>query len=290
MMVIGQVNMFPEDHTFIQPTDFLSAPREIDQILHLQHIVKLPGVHEGVASNVTGTSVSTAPAKRPARPQPKGLKMRFRPLGFGSGKTGEIGSGSDVSSDEEMEDAHTFRMPVLAASDEEMADALPTKLAKKGKAENLASSTPVSLKRKHIEGSEKKGKNSSSSTAPDDKKLKRLKKKQIESQANIADKLSPPTEPLEATIPNPPRGAAIVPPKYQNSSQASDLKRSSEPNRSSENLDANQKDSKSPTRKDLSQELAHNIKTDMSTEEQRKERKRLKKLKRKGHDSSSQLD
>jgi len=290
MVVIGQVNMFLEDNTFIQPTNFLPAPREIDQILHLQHIVKLPGVHEGVASNVTSTSMSTTPAKPPARPQPKGLKMRFRPLGFGSGKTGEIGSGPDGSSDEETEDAHTFRIPVFADSDEEMADPPPPKPAKKGKVENPTSSTPVSLKRKHIEGSEKKGKNSSSSTTPDDKKLKRLKKKQTESQANIADKPSPPTKPLESTTPNPQGEAAILPPKFQKSSQASDLKRSSQPVQSLQNFDANKKDTKSPAGKDFSQELAHNIKPDMSTEEERKERKRLKKLKRKGQDSSSQLD
>ena len=56
-------------------------------------------------------------AKRSVRKQPEGLKMRFRPIGFGNGKTGTIGSSSssdassstDTDADEEMEDA----LPVL---------------------------------------------------------------------------------------------------------------------------------------------------------------------------------
>ena len=74
------------------PAKHDKASREIDQIMHLQHIVKLPGVHEGVDSNSSSASKATIPTIKSARPQPKGLKMRFRPLGFGSGEPGTIGS------------------------------------------------------------------------------------------------------------------------------------------------------------------------------------------------------
>jgi hypothetical protein len=126
---------------------YRATSRPIDHILHLQHIISLPGVHEGVPSNKESASKATIPAKRPARPQPKGLKMRFRPLGFGNGEVGTIGSESESNSDEEMEDA-----PAPIPSEPERKS--------KSKSERHKSDTP--LKRKHVEGEEKKKKNSSS--------------------------------------------------------------------------------------------------------------------------------
>jgi hypothetical protein len=104
---------------------------------------------------------ATVPAKKPIRQQPGGLKMRFLPIGFGDGETGNLGSSDE---DEIMDDAAVFRPPngpgkikkpkskKAAApssskekslpSDEEMADALPVRVKK------VASNTSKSLKRK----------------------------------------------------------------------------------------------------------------------------------------------
>lgn len=78
--------------------------RTVDHILHLQQIVRLPGAVEGSIS----TSASTPGPKRAARQQPAGLKMRFLPIGFGTGQPGAIGSSSSSGSDsdEETEDAN----------------------------------------------------------------------------------------------------------------------------------------------------------------------------------------
>jgi len=51
------------------------------------------------------SKISAKITKSPGRKQPEGLKMRFRPIGFGRGKTGTIGFSSPSDADEEMEDA-----------------------------------------------------------------------------------------------------------------------------------------------------------------------------------------
>lgn len=152
--------------------------------------------------------------------------MRFRPIGFGNGETGKIGTSSSSvdgssGSDEEMEERSTlFRGPVSIASespeedessessdsdqepfssDVEMAEAspLPIKpIAKEGKDKTSSSistlqeKTNSSLKRKHDEKEERKSKHSSSRPSSiDNRELKRLKKKQTESQS-MGDRVS----------------------------------------------------------------------------------------------------
>ena len=192
--------------------------------------MKLPGVHgsNGVAANAGKASI---PAKKPIRQQPSGLKMRFRPIGFGDGETGKIGSSSssvDGSSgtDEEQETtpATKFRRPITVAlnssegdessedsdSDEksslpdmERAEAppLPTKPAmKENKAQSAVPSSQEvingSLKRKHSHKEVRNAKHSLSRPSSfGDRKLKRLKKPQIESQRSLGDKASVLIEP-----------------------------------------------------------------------------------------------
>jgi hypothetical protein len=57
--------------------------------------------------NESGTSSSkgTIPAKKPVRKQPKGLRMRFLPIGFGEGDAGELGFESSEDSDLEIRGA-----------------------------------------------------------------------------------------------------------------------------------------------------------------------------------------
>jgi hypothetical protein len=202
-------------------TDMLPASKGIDQIFHLQQVVKLPGVQDTSSTRATA-SRATIPTKKPARQQPQDLKMRFRPIGFGDGETGKIGSSSSSVgcsstgsvSDEEMEEAFApFRRPAAiesdsseaeefseeadqnteesSSSDVEMSGAppLPTKPAAKDKEDKTSATvkpaqqaTNGSLKRKHGEREEKSKHRSSRASSIDDRELKRLKKSQTESQ------------------------------------------------------------------------------------------------------------
>ena len=168
----------------------------------MKEIVRLPSVNDPDANN-TGSSTSeqaTVLAKKPVRPQPPGLKMRFRPIGFGNGKLGNIGlsplsaDGNDEesASDEDMEDApQQFHRPASleqesatsssgdessSSSDAEMADAPPLK----SKPQKSAAKEPVkaALKRKASDGGDMKAKNSSSSSATSTyRQLNTVKKK-----------------------------------------------------------------------------------------------------------------
>jgi hypothetical protein len=197
--------------------------------------VKLPGVH-GSSSMTTSNSKATVPANKPVRQQPRGLKMRFCPIGFGDGEPGGIGSSSSSvggssssDSDEEAEEPPApFRRPVSVASgsseadqstdsfesqnessssDVEMADAPPLPIAKGRKDEatpTVQSSqemTSGALKRKYGVGDERKSKHSSSrSSNINDRELKRLKKTQIESQRSLGDRESVSIKPKKSSI------------------------------------------------------------------------------------------
>jgi len=214
------------------------VPKPIDQLLHLQRVIDLPGA--STDPNFTSAR-ATVPAKKPVRPQPKGLQMRFLPIGFGSGNAGRIGSGSsdesgstESTSDEEVEDGPakpqrpTSSAPVESGSssdssedesssesDVEMTDApiLPSKSAIKPKSGEEIPITTGGLKRKHGEGSDIKSKQSSSkSTFSTDDRLKRMKTKQNESQIagsqSVSTKAPKPKVSQTPTLPS-----TIHPPK-----------------------------------------------------------------------------
>lgn len=125
--------------------------------------------------------------------------MRFRPIGFGKGETGNIGDGSstDSASDEEMEDAPAaFRRPAL--EDEEMEDAPRSSKSKsKSSASETSKKEKKAKKRKHTEEETQPAKQSSFQPTNhlDDRELKRLKKKQKKSTSR-ADNQSASTEAL----------------------------------------------------------------------------------------------
>ncbi|GAB7352114.1 hypothetical protein MBLNU459_g2610t1 [Dothideomycetes sp. NU459] len=87
----------------------LDAP--VAKTLHLQQVVNLPHLTSSQSNPAKGSNaaaVVTKPAVRGPRPQPKGLRMRYKPPGFGDADPGAIGSGSESdSSDIEMADAST---------------------------------------------------------------------------------------------------------------------------------------------------------------------------------------
>ncbi|KAH0566379.1 hypothetical protein GP486_000237 [Trichoglossum hirsutum] len=72
------------------------------QTLHLRQVVKLPTLINTVASTEAASQASSAlaPARRTAREQPKGLKMRFMPIGVSGSRSPGLGwSSSEDDSD-----------------------------------------------------------------------------------------------------------------------------------------------------------------------------------------------
>jgi hypothetical protein len=182
--------------------------------LHLQQIIKIPGINDGDAS-APPSSKATIPATKPVRQQPKGLRMRFRPIGFGTGKLGKLGSssssGDSSESDEEIEDAPAvFRRPVLeddhasptdeetsSNSDKEMEDApAPAIKPKKSKVNDVqAKSSP--LKRKHVDDQPATKSSSQPINVLDSNPLNQLKKKQKKSHQSTVDNPSVSTESID---------------------------------------------------------------------------------------------
>jgi hypothetical protein len=74
---------------------YVTSQRPVDSILHLQYVARLPAVD--------GEQATIPVSKKPVRPQPKGLRMRFKPSGFGEGDAGVIGEESDDEMEEEAQ-------------------------------------------------------------------------------------------------------------------------------------------------------------------------------------------
>ncbi|CAK3965727.1 Hypothetical predicted protein [Lecanosticta acicola] len=75
---------------------------KIEETLHLQQKIVLPNLSKKQADTLTGSRAAADIAQAPvsdARPQPKGLKMRYRPAGFGKGNPG-LGSDTDENEDQ----------------------------------------------------------------------------------------------------------------------------------------------------------------------------------------------
>lgn len=87
--------------------EVLATP--VSQVLQFQQVVQIPTTAQsGISSATTGTLPEAGAATKPKKPQPKGLKMRFKPSGFGVGDLGAIGS----SDEEDAQPAARFRVPV----------------------------------------------------------------------------------------------------------------------------------------------------------------------------------
>jgi hypothetical protein len=74
---------------------FKSHPTEVQNVVHLRQVVKLPTAPQsgaGIPPPSLETSSQPIVQKRVKREQPKGLRMRFRPSGAGTGDIGTIGS------------------------------------------------------------------------------------------------------------------------------------------------------------------------------------------------------
>lgn len=129
-------------------------------MLHLQQTIP----------RVKFTSHVTTPVKTAVRQQPRGLKMRFRPIGFDKGTTGSGLSDAESDSDEDMPDIQAPKFQKAASlspsvdSSEAEKTILPSKAGVKSESHTAGSgkATSSSTKRKHREGDVKKSKHSSS--------------------------------------------------------------------------------------------------------------------------------
>ncbi|KAK3114517.1 hypothetical protein LTR53_007088 [Teratosphaeriaceae sp. CCFEE 6253] len=77
---------------------FTPLQQRVERTFHLQQHVVMPNLSNRQASGVTGSKAAAEVAQAPVssvRPQPHGLRMRYRPPGYGSGEPGTIGSDSD---------------------------------------------------------------------------------------------------------------------------------------------------------------------------------------------------
>jgi hypothetical protein len=176
----------------------------LDRILHFQQIVELPREKYFASNSIQSNTKANVPAQKPIRQQPKGLKMRFRPIGFGTGAVGDIGSSSESANEEdptdlsEEERRKVSRKPIVinsndmssSESDVEMAEApLPTlkpvvktisnKLARADKL--MESRIKKSKKRKHEDdGGKTKSSSFTSNIDSNSKGLKKRKKRKTD--------------------------------------------------------------------------------------------------------------
>jgi len=104
--------------TVLLPTKEGYAPiqQHISKTLHLRQHIALPDLSKKQADQLTGSNaagnVATA-AVTATKPQPRGLRMRYRPPGFGSTDPGRIGSGSESEAEEHrpVGAEQTFQFP-----------------------------------------------------------------------------------------------------------------------------------------------------------------------------------
>lgn len=92
--------------------NYKAAAMTISQTLHLQQLVDLPNMGTASVAPADGihtTAGSSRGFTKTARPQPKGMKMRYLALGDNEGQFGRMGPGSSTSGGSDNEEPQ-FRM------------------------------------------------------------------------------------------------------------------------------------------------------------------------------------
>ncbi|KAK3376708.1 DNA-directed RNA polymerase I subunit RPA34.5-domain-containing protein [Lasiosphaeria ovina] len=103
-----------------------SLQRPIDRVLHIKRVTHF---------NMEGESALLAAAPKLPRPQPEGLKVRYRPIGISDGADGKTGTGA--SSPESDNDVEMTQAPPAGISSE-----TPEKKTKKRKHDVVDKGTP----------------------------------------------------------------------------------------------------------------------------------------------------
>lgn len=141
----------------------LSVPAKISQTLHLRELVKLPKLSSKQADPNTGSEAAASITRstiRAPRPQVKGLKMRYLPLGFVGADSGGVLGDSDSEEDQVPQERAGLAAPNGLN--------LPTKAGKRKLADANVEEAPSKKVKKHRTPEEMKKK--------EEKKAKKEKK------------------------------------------------------------------------------------------------------------------
>ncbi|KAF1922636.1 uncharacterized protein M421DRAFT_426705 [Didymella exigua CBS 183.55] len=142
---------------------YRTALAKIQQTLHLQELVRLPKLTSKQADPRTGSEAAASITRstiRAPRPQVKGLKMRYTPLGFTGAVSGGVLGDTDSEEDEVPQERaglaapNGLNLPTKAAKrrhSEANGDEVPTKKAKKHR-------TPEELKKREEKKAKKEKK------------------------------------------------------------------------------------------------------------------------------------
>jgi hypothetical protein len=139
------------------------VPAKISQTLHLRELVKLPKLSAKQADPNTGSEAAASITRstiRAPRPQVKGLKMRYLPLGFVGAENGGVLGDSDSEEDQVPQERAGLAAPNGLN--------LPTKAGKRKLADANVEEAPSKKVKKHRTPEELKRK--------EDKKAKKEKK------------------------------------------------------------------------------------------------------------------
>lgn len=141
---------------------------------HVQEMISLP------EDNGTG-SIKAEDYEKPARKQPKHLKMRFHPVGSGNAPAETIGSSSEESDGEEKKP--TFKVP-KGSSSQEKEERKRKHHHTEGEGNQPNGSVPRKKSKKHSEA----GGDDSSKMDIDEKKSKKSSKSKDEKKRKKAEK------------------------------------------------------------------------------------------------------
>lgn len=147
-------------------SNLTSVSAKISQTLHLQEIVRLPKLSSKQADPNTGSEAAASITRstiRAPRPQVKGLKMRYLPLGFVGADSGGVLGDSDSEEDEVPQEIAGLAVPNGLN--------LPTKAGKRKHAEANTDEAPSKKIKKHRTPEESKKK--------EEKKAKKEKKTKV---------------------------------------------------------------------------------------------------------------
>ncbi|KAG9199966.1 hypothetical protein G6514_007770 [Epicoccum nigrum] len=153
----------PREVLVPQKNGYSAVPAKISQTLHLRELVKLPKLSSKQADPNTGSEAAASITRstiRAPRPQVKGLKMRYLPLGFVGAETGGVLGDSDSEEDQVPQERAGLAAPNGLN--------LPTKAGKRKLAEANAEEAPSKKVKKHRTPEELKKK--------EEKKAKKEKK------------------------------------------------------------------------------------------------------------------
>lgn len=129
---IDDIVFLPSEH------GYALAQQRIEKRLHLRQQVTLPHLTKRQARQDTGNAAAADIAQASVsniRPQPKGLRMRYKPPGFGNGKPGVVGFDSESEGPGNDESTLQFPKTMGGASEEHRDSATKSskKKSKKGK-------------------------------------------------------------------------------------------------------------------------------------------------------------